>query len=107
MRTIIGSILLVTLMVLGWGSLDFFNHIPHVIVFLSGLIAPFVLPRPVSSAVKYGKERGESSLQFLFLAFLSTVGVGFLLPFFAGRRLGVIPFSEPIHYLGVITFLSG
>jgi protein-S-isoprenylcysteine O-methyltransferase Ste14 len=107
LRTIIGSILLVTLMVCGWGSLDFFKQIPHVIIFLSGLIAPFVIPRSKNSAVKYGKERGESSLQFLFLAFLSTVGVGFLLPFFAGHKVGVIPFSEPIRYLGVLVFLSG
>jgi len=107
LRTIAGSILFVVFMVAGWGSLDFFRHIPHCIISVSAVVAPFLVPRSKSSALKYGKERGESSLQFLFLAFLSTVGVGFLLPFFAGHRLGVISFSEPVRYAGVLIFLSG
>ena len=106
-RTISGSILFVAFMVAGWGSLDFFRHIPHVIIAASALIAPFVVPQPKSSALKYGKERGESSLQFFFLALLSTVGLGFLLPYFAGHDLGRIPLAESMKYIGVAIFLSG
>jgi protein-S-isoprenylcysteine O-methyltransferase Ste14 len=106
-RTVSGSILFVVFMVAGWGSIDFFRYIPHCIVAASALIAPFVVPQAKSSALKYGKERGESSLQFIFLALLSTVGLGFLLPYFAGHNLGKIPISDSLHYLGVAIFLSG
>ncbi len=106
-RTITGSVLFVLFMAAGWGSLDFFLHIPHCIIAASALIAPFVVPRAKSTALKYGKERGESKLQFFFLAFLSTVGAGFLLPYFAGHNLGKIPLSETMRYLGVAIFLSG
>lgn len=106
-RTVSGSILFVVFMVAGWGSIDFFRYIPHCIIAGSALIAPFVVPQAKSSALKYGKERGESSLQFIFLALLSTVGLGFLLPYFAGHNLGRIPISNSWHYLGVAIFLSG
>jgi protein-S-isoprenylcysteine O-methyltransferase Ste14 len=94
-------------MAAGWGSIEFFNSIPHLIIAGSALIAPFILPRVRTSALKYGIERGESRFQFLFLAFLSTVGAGFLLPYFAGKNIGVISFSDPIKYFGVAIFLSG
>jgi protein-S-isoprenylcysteine O-methyltransferase Ste14 len=107
LRTIAGSALFVLFMVAGWGSIDFFRDIPHCIIAVSALIAPFVVPRAKSTALKYGKERGESRLQFFFLAFLSTVGAGFLLPYFEAQNLGEISLSEPMRYLGVAFFLSG
>jgi protein-S-isoprenylcysteine O-methyltransferase Ste14 len=106
-RTVAGSILFVIFMAAGWGSIDFFRHTPHLIIAASALIAPFVLPRVKTSALKYGKERGESSFQFLILAFLSTVGVGFLLPFFAGHGIGKITLTDSVKYPGVVIFLSG
>lgn len=106
-RTFLGSAVFVACMAVAWGSWDFFMSVPHAVIALSALAAPFVLPGNNSRAMKYGIERGENHLQFLVLALLSTVGVGFLLPFFAGRKLGLIPLSEKLHYLGVIIFLSG
>lgn len=106
-RTFLGSAIFVACMALAWGSLDFFLSVPHFIIALSALAAPFILPGHKNSAMKYGHERGESDLQFLVLALLSTVGVGFLMPFFAGRQLAPIPFSAKLQYLGVLLFLSG
>lgn len=106
-RTFAGSAVFVACMAVAWGSWSFFLSVPHAIIALSALAAPFVLPGHKTSALKYGKERGETRLQFLILALLSTVGVGFLLPFFAGRQMGTIPVSEKMRYLGVAIFLSG
>lgn len=94
-------------MAVAWGSWDFFLNVPHAVIALSALAAPFVLPGSKSRAMKYGIARGENHVQFLILALLSTVGVGFLLPFFAGRQLGPIPLAEKIRYVGVVIFLSG
>jgi protein-S-isoprenylcysteine O-methyltransferase Ste14 len=107
LRTFAGSAIFVACMAAAWGSVNFFLSPPHAIIALSALAAPFVLPGPRSSALKYGREHGETKWQFLILALLSTVGVGFILPFLAGRRLGAIELSDKIRYLGVAIFLSG
>jgi hypothetical protein len=104
LRTIAGSALFVLFMVAGWGSIDFFRDIPHCIIAVSALIAPFVVPRAKSTALKYGKERGESRLQFFFLAFLSTVGAGFLLPYFEAQNLGEISLWGLHFFYRVIGF---
>ena len=106
-RTFVGSAIFVACMTAAWGSWSFFVSIPHAILALSALTAPFILPRDRSSASKYGNTQGETKVKFFMLALLSTVGVGFLLPFFAGRQMGGIPVSERIRYLGVAVFLSG
>ncbi|HSP07158.1 MAG TPA: isoprenylcysteine carboxylmethyltransferase family protein [Acidobacteriota bacterium] len=106
-RTFAGSAIFVACMAVAWGSWSFFLSIPHAILSLSALTAPFILPRDRTSALKYGKKQGETKLKFLILALLSTVGVGFLLPFFAGRQMGGIAVSERIRYMGVAIFLSG
>lgn len=106
-RKIIGSLFFVVLMVAGWGSLDFFLDIPRSIVAAGALIAPLVLSGVSKNTVSYGKERGESTFTFLMVVFLSTVGVGFLIPFFAARKLGFLPLPDGFRYLGVAIFLSG
>jgi protein-S-isoprenylcysteine O-methyltransferase Ste14 len=107
LRKIIGSLFFVSLMVAGWGSLDFFLDIPRFIIATGALIAPLVLSGVSRNNLSYGKERGESTFAFLVLVFLSTVGVGFFLPLFAGRKLGLLPLPEGFHYLGAAIFLSG
>lgn len=106
-RKIIGSFLFVLLMLAGWGSFDFFLDIPRAIVGAGALIAPLVLSGVSKNTVSYGKERGESTVSFFMVAFLSTFGVGFLIPFFAAKKIGLLPLSDGFRYLGVIIFLSG
>ena len=106
LRTFFGSVLFVACMAVAWGSADFFLSVPHLIIAASALSAPFVVPQYSSSAQKYGPI-AQQRLRFLIPALFSTVGVGFLLPFLAGRGWGLIQFSEKIRYLGVLIFLSG
>jgi protein-S-isoprenylcysteine O-methyltransferase Ste14 len=104
---LMASILFIALMAIGWGSVDFFRDVSHLVVAGSILLAPIVFSggsgRPMSS----GKEKGESTLIFLVVAFLSILGVGFLMPFLAGHKIGLLPLRNEFQYLGILVYLFG
>jgi protein-S-isoprenylcysteine O-methyltransferase Ste14 len=106
-RVFASSILFVGLMVLGWGSFDFFRNIPNFLIAVSALAAPFLLSPLAMHAASRGKEMGESRIQFLILMLLSTIGLAYFLPYFYGREIWILPFTEKVRYLGVMIYLAG
>ena len=101
------SFLFVVLMVAGWGSLDFFLDVPHTMLAIGILVAPFFFPVSELNGTKRGQEQGESRFQLLVLALSSTIGTGFLLPFLSGHRISVIPLPEAFRYLGILVCIAG
>ena len=105
-RSISGAIVLLLLAVAGWGSADFFLDVPRAVVAAGVLSAPFLLSGEMRG-VRQGKERGESTAHFVILALLSTVGIAFLFPFFAGHYFVPLPLSSSWRYAGAFLYLGG
>ncbi len=94
-------------MLLGWGHLSFFTYLPHLILVITVVIAPFFLSGASAHWLYRWKELGESRIQFFVIALLSTIGLAYLMPFFYSRGIAVLAFSARIQYLGAICFLGG
>ena len=106
-RAIGTSILFVLFMTAGWGSLDFFQDLPRLLLSFGLLVVPFFFPDGEGSGIRRGREQGESGIGFFVVILLSTIGVTFLIPFLAGHQLGVILFSDSLRYFGVLLCISG
>ena len=104
MKSVIAGIFFGCLMLLGWGSLDFFNDGPRTIAFVGGVILSFFASGK-STGMSRGKEQGEPHFLFTLLVGL-TVLTAFLLPFFASRKLTVIAIPTVFRYVGAILLIT-
>jgi protein-S-isoprenylcysteine O-methyltransferase Ste14 len=104
MKSVLAAIFFASLMLLGWGSPDFFNDGPRSIVFFGGVILSFFASGK-STGMSRGKEQGEPNFLFTLLVGL-TILTAFLLPFFASRKLTVIAVPIVFRYAGAILLIT-
>jgi protein-S-isoprenylcysteine O-methyltransferase Ste14 len=105
-RSIVSALVFIALIAAGWGSFDFFRYLPHIVLCIGMLITPLVYGGG-ESGIKPGKERGESTFEFYLIIVISSIGIGFTIPFLYAHGYGKLTASEPLQYIGVLFCVSG
>ena len=104
-RSLFSSALFAVLVLCGFWSMEFFDDPARIIFLISGLVATYGISRG-QSGMRKGKEQGESDSLFVLLIAL-TMCTGFLIPFFAGRKITALNLPPFLRYLGIFLFLLG
>jgi protein-S-isoprenylcysteine O-methyltransferase Ste14 len=104
MRSFLAAMFFSGLMVLGWGSTDFFSDIPRSIVFFSAILASF-FSMSGATGTSRGKEQGESAMLFWVLVLL-TVLAAFFLPLFSAHWITHVELPDAVRYFGSILLLG-
>jgi protein-S-isoprenylcysteine O-methyltransferase Ste14 len=105
LRPILSCLAFASVILAGFGSMEFFDDMPRTLFFFSALVIIFRLSDG-QSAIKRGKEQGESGSLFALLI-LFTVAIGFFIPFFTSRKFTELNLPIFFRYFGLVIFHIG